>query len=303
MRSYPFAQYDAFTDIPFGGSQAAVITDAGEIDFDSRQRIAREIGLPATAFVSGLGPDWVEVQFISTVMELPMCGHGSICLMTHLLETGLIQASLSEIGMMQLRLPGGTANVEMERVGNGRVQVMLDVQPSKFRLAPDDVLRLGEILGISAPHFDENLPREIAHGDFVHLVVPLRDLASIRRVSPDFNGIITYCHDHGIETITVFCTQVMDSSSDLHVRDFCPAVGVPESAGAGTTNAALTGYLIRHGLIKPSVEGDFRITAEQGHEINRPSIIRSVAEMQGNRIARLQVGGVATKIMDGKIYL
>jgi PhzF family phenazine biosynthesis protein len=303
VHSYAFAQYDAFTDIPFGGSQAAIITDAGEINFETRQQIAREIGLPATAFVNAVGRDWVEVQFLSTVMELPMCGHGTICLMTHLAETGTIRFDASRSSNVRLRLPGGTADVELGQADNGRVSVMLEIQPPEFAAAPGNRDLLAGVLGISVVDFHEHLPLEVARGDFVHLVVPLPDLETIRRITPDFQGIDDFSHDHGIETIVVFCSQTESSQCDLHVRDFCPAVGVPESAAAGTTNAALTGYLVRHGLIEPGTDGNFRVTAEQGHEINRPSIIRSIVEMRGNSIARLQVGGVATKIMDGQIYL
>ena len=56
MPSVPFALYDAFSDKPFGGSQAAVISDAIEINGASRTRIAREIGMPATCFVIAKRP-------------------------------------------------------------------------------------------------------------------------------------------------------------------------------------------------------------------------------------------------------
>ena len=77
----------------------------------------------------------------------------------------------------------------------------------------------------------------------------------------------------------------------------------PESAAAGTTNAALTGYLIRHGIVRANGDGRIAVQAEQGHEINRPSSIRSVAFVENDGIARLQVGGVATKVADGALHL
>ena len=107
MKTIPLAAYDAFTVTPFGGSQAAVLTDAASIDRSERQRIAREIGVPATAFVDAYGKDWIQVQFMSTVMELPMCGHGTLCLLTHMLESGLIPAG----GDVELRLPKSSARV------------------------------------------------------------------------------------------------------------------------------------------------------------------------------------------------
>ena len=87
MKSFPFALYDAFSATAFGGSQAAVLIDAKTITTAERQRIAREIAMPATAFVDSHAEDWIKVQFMSTVMELPMCGHGTICLLTHMLES------------------------------------------------------------------------------------------------------------------------------------------------------------------------------------------------------------------------
>jgi PhzF family phenazine biosynthesis protein len=99
----------------------------------------------------------------------------------------------------------------------------------------------------------------------------------------------------------VFCTEVEQPDHKLHVRDFCPAVGVPESAAAGTTNSALTSYLVRHGIVRPDGDGKIVIQAEQGHEIGRPSSIRSVVSINDDSITRLQVGGVATRVMDGQL--
>ena len=94
MKTCSLALYDAFTEVAFGGSQAAIITDAKSIDPQQRQRIAREIGMPATAFVDDFGADWISLQFLSTVMELPMCGHGTLCLLTHMLESELMQIAM-----------------------------------------------------------------------------------------------------------------------------------------------------------------------------------------------------------------
>ena len=64
MKAFPFALYDAFSATVFGGSQAAIITDAKTIKTNDRQRIAREIGMPATAFVDDYGKDWIKAQFM-----------------------------------------------------------------------------------------------------------------------------------------------------------------------------------------------------------------------------------------------
>ncbi len=115
-RSFQFALYDAFSACAFGGSQAAVVTDTALIDQAQRQSLAREIGLPATAFVDDFGPDWIAVQFISTVMELPMCGHGTICLATHMLETERLRLGSDGRLDLELRLPRSTPPFRCNRI-------------------------------------------------------------------------------------------------------------------------------------------------------------------------------------------
>ena len=158
------------------------------------------------------------------------------------------------------------------------------------------------MLGLEASALADDLPLETARGDFIHLVVPLAGLESMRAIEPDFNGMIEFCHAYGVETIALFCSEVENSVNLIHVRDFCPAVGVSESAAAGTTNAALTSYLVRHQMV-PTKTNFITINAEQGLELGRPSSIQSRVTLRGREIARLQVGGVATRVLDGQVYL
>lgn len=303
MSGIPFALYNAFSETGFGGSPAGIIQQAANIDLDSRRRIAREIGAAATGFVSHVKHDEIDVQFFSTVAELPMCGHGTVCLMTRLVDLNIVRLSGSVVRCIQLNLPTSNARVELSRRDNNRLLVMLDVKTPQFRKDKIDFTKLVDILGIGTEDLCDNLPVETAVGDFIHLIVPLNGLNSMARIKPDFNAIIHFCHQHDIQTVAVFSTEVEVSGNTLHVRDFCPAVGVAESAAAGTTNAALSCYLIRHSLVDTDTNEPITIVAEQGMEINRPSSIQTIATMADNRISRLQAGGVATRVFDGQLYL
>ena len=303
MVTVPFALYDAFSDTAFGGSQAGVVSDAAWLDADARRRIARELGAPATGFVTACGDHSIGARFLSTVAELPMCGHGTIGLMTRMVELGVVNWNGGDRIDVELCLPSTTAAVEISRRDDGRPLVMLDVRPPLFRQDVLDAEELAGLLGLGMEDYRREWPIETASGDFVHLVVPVRNLAAMRRIDPDFAGLTRFCHDHGLQTVAVFCTEVERPDHTLHLRDFCPAVGVSESAAAGTTNGALTGYLVRNGIVRENGDGRIVVQAEQGHEIERPSSIRSVVAMNGDAIARLQVGGVATKVVDGHLHL
>jgi len=303
MATFPFALYDAFSESVFGGSQAAIISDAAPLDVDVMERIVQEMGLPAVAFVTATDKRSVAAKFQSTVMELPMCGHGTIALMTRMVELGVFDWADGELIDVELRLPSNTAAVTISRRDDGRPFVLLEVRPPAFRSDGVDAARLARRLGLETTDFSEEWPIETALGDFVHLVVPIKDLATMRKVVPDFDGLVKLCRDHGLDTVALFSSEVERAESTLHVRDFCPAVGVAESAAAGTTNAALSGYLVRHGIVQPNGDGQVDIRAEQGHEINRPSSIRCLVSLEKGAIIRLQVGGMATKVADGLLHL
>lgn len=299
--SLPVALYDAFSEVPFGGSQAAIVMEAQGLDRAARIRIARELGLPATGFVDRVTPGAVTAQFFSAVMEQPMCGHGTVCLFTHLIETGALGWPARGRIAVDLVLPAATAGVEIARRADGRAEVMLETRLPEFRAAEVDLGEVTALLGADPDLVDPGRPIEIAAADFVHLVLPVRGLAAIRAVAPDIPGLTRFCRAHGVETVALFATETGDPAATLHVRDFCPAVGVAESASAGTTNAALAAYLCRHGLV-PCPEGErVEIVAEQGIEIGRPSRVKTVLTGGRSGPERVQVGGVATRIMTGRL--
>ncbi len=303
MATIPFALYDAFSDLVFGGSQAGLVSDAARLDADTRQRIASEIGAPATGFITACSAGSISARFHSTKKEYPMCGHGTICMMTQMVEQGILSWNGGDSIDVELILPTTSAAVEIRRRHDNRVLVMLDISPPVFRQDHLDLEQLAGLLGIGLEDCRQELPLETATGDFIHLVLPTRDLAAIRRINPDFDGLTRFCQEYEIDSVAVFCTEVERPGNTLHVRDFCPAVGVPESAAAGTTNAALTAYLVRHAIVKGNSDGQLVVECEQGHEIGRPSSICSVVAIDDGSIVRLQVGGVATKVMDGQLYL
>ena len=294
-----FSLYAAFAAEDFGGSHAAVIANAANIALETRQDIANYIAAPATCFVDHVGEQEIAAQFFSAKSELPMCGHGTIGLMTHAVELGWARLLYGPSTDIKLRLPKATTMIRLHKEDDGRPRIMVTIQPSKFCRAEVDYKRLASILGVKANDFSSALPVEIACGDFIHLVVPMTDRASMGRITPDFDAITAFSHNAGVQTVTVFTTERERSDSTFRVRDFCPAVGVDESAAAGTTNAAMASYLVRHGLVRGS-EGRAIVIAEQGMEIGKPSRICSELEMKEQSITALRVGGVAVKLQDGR---
>src|SRR5438132_5886714 len=70
-------QVDVFTDRPFTGNQAAVYILDAPREPDWMRVVAREMNLPATAFVAPRGAEF-DLRWFTAVTELTLCGHGTL---------------------------------------------------------------------------------------------------------------------------------------------------------------------------------------------------------------------------------
>ena len=303
MNPYQFDLFNAFTENAFGGSPAGIIYDGAELSTEQMQRIAREVGAPATCFVIRVEKHDVHVRFFSTAQEYPMCGHGTLGLMTGLVERGHLEVSLGQTKKFDLHTSASSAVVEVTHRSDSRTEVMLKLAPAVFEpasLTPD---QFKVFFGVSSQAMDSSLPVEYTASDFSHLVVPLKGLDDIRAVTPDFERIHEFCTQHHIDTVVLFSQQTVYPESTVHCREFAPRVGTPEVPAAGTTNRALSCYLVRHDLLECSDGESCAVTSEQGYAMDRPSVVTTRMALDGKTPTDLWVGGVATKAMSGRFFV
>jgi PhzF family phenazine biosynthesis protein len=130
--------------------------------------------------------------------------------------------------------------------------------------------------------------------------VHFASLSEVQALAPDFQKLAEVSRANGVHTVACFSMETEDAQNTLHLRDFCPALGADEVPASGTTNGAMTGYLMRHGFV-PSQTG--QILAEQGSEIGRPSLICNEIEVKQNQISDLWVGGQAVASIKGVLTI
>ena len=296
--------YDAFSEVPGGGSVAGVVGTATGFSAERMQQVAAEVGAPATCFVTGVDSGVVDVRFFSTLTEYPMCGHGTIAVFTWLVEEGrLVAGPEPEAVSWTLRTPGGTATVDVAARADGRPEVMLALGPTVAEPCPVDAPEVARLLSIGAEAVIEPLALEAASADFTHLVVRVDGLAAIGRLSLDYAAVADLCRRIGADTLAVFTTETGDPAVTIRCRDFCPAVGTPEAAATGTTNRALACHLVRSGLADVDADSPVVVVAAQGVEMGRPSLIRTEVVMVDGLPTRLHVGGMATRASEGTVRM
>ena len=300
MPSYLFDLYSAFTDTPFGGSHAGIIYDGEAVSTEKMQQIAREVRAPATCFVMKVDARDVHVRFFSTAQEYPMCGHGTLALMTGLIARGYLDIPQGTTENVHLHTPANSALVRVTHQNDGRVEVMLNLEPAEFEAASIDDDELQTVFGGSPEDLESSLPIESTASDFSHLLVPMASLAGVQSLSPDFARLHDYCERADIDTVMCFCRQTVKAENTVHCREFAPRVGTPEVPAAGTTNRALACYLARHGLINAQGDAPCIVRAEQGYEIERPSLVTTRMALDENVPTDIWVGGLATQVVRGQ---
>jgi trans-2,3-dihydro-3-hydroxyanthranilate isomerase len=259
---------DVFAREPLAGNGLAVFPDPGTVDPDRMQRIAREMNLSETTFVTAVRPGGYEVRIFTPREELPFAGHptlGTSWVLRHLgAVSGGSVVQTSAAGETPVTFDGD--RVWLER--GGSVGVDLD--------EVDEVLAA---IGISPVHvgFDAAplgglaaaLRPAIADSGVPQLMLPLSGpdvVASLR--APTSLGAID----------GVYCFAPLGPGR-VKARFFAPGFGFSEDPATGSAAAGL-------GLYLGARVGPLNLEIEQGAEIARPSFI-SLQAAPG----RARVGG------------
>ena len=128
----PVVLYLAFSEVASGGSPAGVVVDASGLDAETMLQIAAEVGAPATCFVTGFVDGIIDVRFFSTTTEYGMCGHGTVGLVTSLVEEALVVPGADGRVDLVVRSTGGSTEVEVRRRQDGRPEIWMDLTPASF---------------------------------------------------------------------------------------------------------------------------------------------------------------------------
>src|SRR5437870_13916990 len=74
-----FRLVDVFTEVPFAGNQLCVVPEPPtELDTETMQVLAREIGFSETTYVTAVREGGYDVRIFTPVSELPFAGHPTL---------------------------------------------------------------------------------------------------------------------------------------------------------------------------------------------------------------------------------
>ena len=287
MPNCTFHIVDAFTTTPFTGNPCAVVTNADGIDSADMIRIARETNAPETAFVLTSDKADVRVRYFMPRGEIPFAGHPTIA-------TGHL---LRELGMLK----AGTAQFEFS-IGVLPVEIHPDtVVMTQPPASPDrcvDAAVLAKALGLAVSDLREGLPCQLMRGGVSFLMVPVRELAVLRRIVMDRPGLKAILSDLGVSAAYVFAPEGVNPETDVHARLIDPD-NAGEDPFTGSAAGCMASYMHAHGLCPKTC-----IRLEQGHILERPGTgeLELVLNPEDKTLKTIRLSGSAVISASGTLF-
>lgn len=293
----PVRLYASFPAGRPGGNMAGVVYDDAGLESAEMQAIAADLGVATTGFVRKFDQASYGVRFFSTRSEMGMCGHVTVAVFASLLDDGLVPAPP---GQYRMTSPAGEIVVNTTASAD-RQQVWMRQLSPRFDVVSVTAEELAPLLGI---------PRAAIHSigssstALNHVLVRVADPAALSSIRPDDVGLRALSRARSVDTIGVWCLcGTAPGTARVRVRDLCHGVGDPEEAASGTTNGALACFLVSQGLAQPDADGTVAVTAEQGFEMGRPSLVSSRLRTSGREVTDVRVGGYAERRLTGTYVL
>ena len=278
MPTHRFLIVDVFTDTALAGNQLAVFSDARDIDGETMQALALEIGFSETTFV--LPPEaggTARVRIFNPDHEMQFAGHP-------VLGTAWALAQPLQRGVVELETGSGIVPVEVERDESGALVFGRMEQPIPAIEPLADAARLLSVLGLER----SELPVERYDNGATHIVVTLPSEEAVVALAPDLAAIASF----GVTGVNC----VAGEGGRWKTRMFWPR---GEDAATGSAAGPIACHLCRHGL----VEWGEWIEISQGAEIGRPSTLFARADGAGGEVVRVFCGGRAVVVARGEFRL
>ncbi len=291
MQKLRLYQVDSFTTTKFKGNPAGVVANADGLSDRQMQAIARELNNSETVFIlrsDGADHD-VRLRFFTPTVEVPSCGHATIAAhYVRAMELGIVRSTtvMQKTGI-------GTLPVAI-MVEDQDYQIFMTQAEPEFEppLLNSERAALLEALGVNQNQLMTRAPIQTVSTGHSKVLVPLKSLAFLNAVRPDFQALNRVSRMVGCNGFFLFTLDSDEPDILTHARMFAPAIGIQEDPVTGNGNGPLGAYLVHHKLTN-SDGRCFRFRSLQGEAIGRPGIAQVKVGIDAGKPCCVKVGGSA----------
>jgi trans-2,3-dihydro-3-hydroxyanthranilate isomerase len=280
-RRIAFRIVDVFTPRPFAGNQLCVVPEPGDLGTDAMLTLAREIAFSETTFVTAAGGDAYTVRIFTPDGEMPFAGHPTLGTAFVMVSDGRVTSPLTQTVI------AGDIPVEVDAdAGFAWMRQLAPVFGPPF----EDVATLARATGLEPGDLRDDVPARVVSTGLPPLIVPVRDLETLRRALIHPPSVARACEAAAAEELYLFA----ETPDGVTARFFGPTAAIVEDPATGSAAGPLGAYLAEHGLA--SMPG--RVLVRQGEQVGRPSELHVEVEREGEDW-RVRVGGGVHVVGEG----
>lgn len=296
MREFEYHLCDVFAARRLEGNQLAVFLDGTALSDAEMQAIAREMNLSETTFVlrrdrSVEHARGVRVRIFTTQEELPFAGHptlGTAAMIRQvLLDYKNARTIALDLNAGQIAVTYAEKNQKDESAVFGEMKQLDPVFGSQHAAGA-----VAPLLGLRVEDIAEQPSQTVSTG-VPFCLVALRTLEALARLRVDAVASAGYLSRSDAKFFYVVAPE-----SDEVWRARMQFYGGEDPATGSAAGCAIS-YLVRHGLW-PSNE---RLHLRQGVEMKRPSDLYISANLEGERVSEVRVGGSTVPVAKGRLFL
>lgn len=274
---------NAFVDGDAGGNPAGVVVDANGLTAEQKLRIARDVGLSETAFVSSSAQATLKLEFFTPSRQIAHCGHATVATFSLLRQLGLLAE-----GKHSKETVDGCRDVVIA----ADQAFMAQRAPTYAPLAAGSAMRDRALhsLGLVPGQLLDTAPPTVVNTGNSFLVIGVREEATLGQLRPDFSAITAVSEALDLIGYYVFTRTTKQPGRAAGARMFAPRYGIEEEAGTGMAAGPLACFLHDVLGVRPP-----HLTIEQGWLMQppSPSVIAVDLQIRDGAISGLMAGGRA----------
>lgn len=290
--SHRYRVVDVFTQQPLEGNALAVFPDATGLDEVTMQKIAKELNLSETTFVTPAtrADCAARVRIFTPTQEMLFAGHPTIGTSFVLLEEGIVPKDREhfvleeKVGPVPIRIEQGE-----------RPLIWLTTPPISNGRTFDRKL-CAEALGLEESDLLEVTPQLLSAGNPTAFIA-LKSKEAVDRAWLDLQGARVFKEGEKVPVCVFVFTPTPEGA---YSRMFAPEHGVIEDPATGSSTGPLAVFMLRHNLLAESA--GTRFISEQGTKMGRRSLLH--VQLHGEQGADgIEIGGYVSPFAEATMRL
>jgi len=297
MKTFKFKKIDAFATVNSEGNPAGYIWPGPKSDISESEmlQIAKELKgyVNEVGYIFQTSENEFDLKYYSSEREVDFCGHATIAIMYDLIKNNL---HLQKFDKLIINTNRGTLDVENRIETEDSVYIM---SPEPFKQDALPLLKdIAKNLRIKETDISLDFPISIINAGLSTLIVPIKDMDSILKITPGLNELKEFCISSQIDIIEVFTADVFNKANNYRVRVFAPTFGYIEDPATGSGNSSFGYYLINNGLWDNGT-----IQIEQNGFRDKYNIVKLQKQTDNKHNERVLFGGAAITRLEGTYNL